>query len=181
MQNHLSDYELIKRIAQGDSKGFSKLLGLYQRKVFGVCYHLMNDAAVAEDLAQETWIRVVQNAGSYSPIASVPAWICRIARNLCLNELKRRQRWQELEPEDEAQVVDEQESIEDVMVHIQNNKKLESAMSQLPANQKMVLMIYLSEDKSHAEVAQEMAMSVGAVKVLLFRARENLKKYIGDL
>ncbi|MBY0385042.1 sigma-70 family RNA polymerase sigma factor [bacterium] len=180
MQNH-SDHELILKIAQGDSKAFSSLLLRHQKKIFGLCYYLMNDAALAEDVAQETWIRVVQYAPKYSPIASVSAWMSRIARNLCINELKKRNRWSDLEPDDEAQIKDEHESVESMMEQIQQQQKLDFAMSLLPAQQKMALMIYLVEDKSHSEIAQEMDMSVGAVKVLLFRARQQLKKTLEGL
>ena len=67
------------------------------------------------------------------------------------------------------------------MESVQKKSQLDQAMAMLPANQKMALMIYLMEDKSHAEIAHEMGTSVGAVKVLLFRARESLKKSLESL
>ena len=176
----ITDHELILLIAKGDSKAFSNLLQRHKKRVYGICYYLLNDSALAEDMAQDTWMKVVQYAPRYSPIASVLAWISQIARNLCLNELKRRKRWFELAPEEEAQVIDEKESVEEVMESVQKKAKVDQAMALLPANQKLALMIYLTEDKSHSEIAQEMGSSVGAVKVLLFRARETLKKCLEE-
>lgn len=178
--SNLTDHQLIQLIAKGDSKAFSNLLQRHKKRVYGLCYYLMNDAGLAEDMAQDTWIKIVQNAPRYSPIASVVSWISQIARNQCINELKRRQRWFELAPEEEAQVIDEKESVEDVMESVQKKAKVDQAMALLPANQKLALMIYLSENKSHSEIAQEMGSSVGAVKVLLFRARETLKKCLEE-
>jgi RNA polymerase sigma-70 factor (ECF subfamily) len=172
----MDDAELLKKIAKGDSKCFSILLEKYKSKVFGTCYYLMGEKSLAEDLAQETWIRVVNSANEYQPIAPVIAWILRIARNACYNELRTRNRWSELSPEEENQVVNEQLSAEEVLSGIEDESRLKKAMIELPPQQKMALLMVVQEEKSHAEVAKELGCSTGAVKVLLFRARENLKK-----
>ena len=176
----MEDSQLLTKIAKGDSKAFSSLLEKYKSKVFGTCYFLMGDKALAEDLSQETWIRVAKSAADYRPIAPVVAWILRIARNACFNELRTRNRWKELSPEDEKQIVDEHSSIEDMMGQSEKETKLQEAILELPPQQKMALMMVVQEEKSHAEIAKELSCSVGAVKVLLFRARENLKKRLEE-
>ena len=176
----MDDSQLLKQISKGDSKAFSSLLEKYKSKVFGTCYFLMGDKALAEDLSQETWIRVAKSAGDYTPVAPAIAWILRIARNACYNELRTRNRWSELSPEDEKQIVDDHGSVEDVMGQTEKETKLQDAILELPPQQKMALMMVVQEEKSHSEIAQELQCSIGAVKVLLFRARENLKKRLEE-
>lgn len=180
MANLNQEHQLLLRIAKGDSKAFSSLLSLYKSKVFGTCFYLMGDRALAEDLSQETWIRVVQNAESYRPVASVSSWILRIARNACLNELRTRNRWTELKPEDEGQLEDATESVETLLQQFEKEEKFQKALLELTAQQKVALMLVVQEEKSHSEVAQELQCSVGAIKVLLFRARETLKKHLEE-
>lgn len=174
------EHQLLLRIAKGDSRAFSSLLAIYKSKVYGTCFYLMGDRALAEDLSQETWIRVVQNAESYRPIASVSSWILRIARNACLNELRTRHRWAELSVEDEGRLEDGAESVEEVLQRFEKEEKFQKALLELTAQQKMALLMVVQEEKSHSEVAQELQCSVGAVKVLLFRARETLKKHLEE-
>ena len=172
----MEDSQLLKKIAKGDSKSFSVLLEKHKSKVFGTCYYLMGDKALAEDLSQETWIRVVKSAEDYQPTAPVIAWILRIARNACYNELRTRNRWSELSPEEENQVIHDQLTVEEILGNEEDESRLKEAIVKLPPQQKMALLMVVQEEKSHAEVALELKCSVGAVKVLLFRARENLKK-----
>lgn len=176
----MEDSELLKKIGKGDSKAFSSLLEKYKSKVYGTCYYLMKEKALAEDLSQETWIRVVKSANEYRPLAPVLSWILRIARNACYNELRTRNRWSELSPEEENQIVDNKETIEDLIGQIENETKMQKAILELSAQQKIALMMIIQEEKSHSEIAQELNCSVGAVKVLLFRARESLKKRLEE-
>ena len=104
------------------------------------------------------------------------AWILRIARNACYNELRTRNRWSELSPEEENQVIHDQLTVEEILGNEEDESRLKEAIVKLPPQQKMALLMVVQEEKSHAEVALELKCSVGAVKVLLFRARENLKK-----
>lgn len=172
----MEDSELLKRISKGESKAFSILLDRYKSQVFGVCFFLMKEQALAEDLSQETWIKVVKACDDYQPVAPVSAWIKRIARNACLNELRTRNRWTELSIEDESRIMDEQLGIDELIEKVEDDAKLKTALLDLPPQQKLALMLVIEEEKSHAEIALELNCSVGAVKVLLFRARENLKK-----
>lgn len=172
----MNDFELIKKVADGDSKAFASLLSRYKAQVYGTCYYLMGEKSLAEDLSQETWIRVVKAASDYQPTAPLLAWILRIARNACLNELRDRKRWTELTQESEEKIQDEAISVLDLMEEAEDEGKLKRAIMELSTQQKLALMMVVQEEKSHSEIAQELQCSVGAVKVLLFRARESLKK-----
>ncbi len=176
----MEDSELLKKIAKGDSKSFAALFEKYKSKVYGTCYYLVSDKALAEDLSQETWIRVVKSAQDYQPIAPVISWILRIARNACYNELRSRNRWVDLDGEEEQQVPHDQLSVEEILGNFEDESRLKEAIIKLPPQQKMALMLVIQEEKSHSEVAQEMSCSVGAIKVLLFRARESLRRRLEE-
>lgn len=172
----MNDHELIQKVAKGDSGAFTNLLGRYKGQVYGTCYYILGDKSLAEDLSQETWIRVVKAASEYQPSAPLLAWILRIARNACFNELRHRKRWTELTQENAEKIPDEAISITDLLEDAENESKLKKAILELSPQQKLALMMVVQEEKSHAEIAQEIGCSVGAVKVLLFRARESLRK-----
>jgi len=176
MENELQDQDLIKQIAKGSEVAFTSLLRRYKKRVYGTCFFLMGDKALAEDMSQETWIRVVKGAPDYRPLASVITWILRISRNLCLNELRTRNRWESFEESEANSLPDETANGEGLLSELQNQKLLQAAILKLPVSQRAALMMVTQEDKSHAQIAQELDCSVGAVKVLLHRARKALQK-----
>lgn len=176
MENDVEDQEMIKKIANGSEAAFTSLLLRYKKRVYGTCFYLMGDQALAEDMSQETWIRVVKGAPRYRPLAPVISWILRISRNLCLNELRTRNRWESFEESEAQNLPDEAANMEGLLTDLQNQNLLQTAMLKLPASQRAALMMVTQEDKSHAEIALELDCSVGAVKVLLHRARKSLQK-----
>lgn len=173
------DEALLRQIAKGDSKAFESLLRAHKRAVFGLAYHLTGSKMTAEDISQETWIRVVKNAESFKG-ESARAWILTIARNLSLNEL-RRGKWEaELPPEDEGRLVSDAFSFDELMQTESDLKRVQSALTRLPDRQRVALVLFLSEERTYAQIGAELELDVNAVKALLFRARENLKKMMAE-
>lgn len=181
MTNMTTDEELIQRIAQGDSKAFESLLGRYQKNVFGLCRKLMRSDMLAEEIAQETWMRVVCASSQFETNGSVKSWILTIAKNLCLNALEKRG-WEEALPEGaEEQIQDPGEELEAWLSSQQEKRKLTRALDHLPDRQRAALILWMQEEKTYEELAREMKTNVGAMKVLLFRAKENLAKIFQEL
>lgn len=176
----VQDDELIRRIARGDSKAFESLLGRHKKSVYGLATHLMGSKAQGEEIAQETWIRVIRHAEAYAGRGSAKSWILTIARNLALNELRKRQWEEELEPNSAEKIPDGAVSFEDLLSSEEDARRVQTAMLELPDRQRVALVLFLSEDKSHSEIAVELDLQVNAVKALLMRARENLKKHLTD-
>ncbi len=176
----MDDFELLQKIAKGDSKAFESLLHKHQRAVYGLSLRLLKSSSLAEDNAQETWIRVVKSAGSFEKRATVLAWIMTIAKNLALNSLEKRG-WEEaLSPEDENQVMADQKDMELELLQGETLQKLKAAVSQLPDRQRVALILWMEQEKSYSELAQEMKLNANAVKVLLFRAKENVQKLMKE-
>lgn len=178
--NEVPDEDLLKRIAGGDASAFALLFAKYKNAVFGLAFHLMGSRMQAEDIAQETWIRVVKNAASFRGGGSARAWVLAISRHLALNSLRQRKWEAELPPENEAALVDESLSFEDLLQSEEASRRLQAALAELPDRQRVALVLYLGEEKSYAAIASELDIEVNAVKALLFRARENLKKRVGE-
>ena len=174
------DLQLLKKIAERDSGAFEVLLNKYQNLIYGFCYKMLKDRQRAEDVTQETWLKVVLNAESFRPTGSVRSWILSIARNLVIDDFRSRKRWTDISEEAWASIDDPQQNIEKLFSDHESNELLNQAFAELPENQKVVLTMVLVEELSQSEVAAKLGTSVGAVKATLFRARENLRKSIEE-
>lgn len=186
MKNFIDDCRLLENIAQGDSKSFESLLGKYKDLVYGFCFKMTGDKSMAEDLSQETWLKVVQNAHSFypkynsdsQPVAKVSSWIVKIARNLALNEIKKK-KW-ELSDESYIQgLEDPDKDIESLLIGIQNKNDINKAIQSLSEQSRVVLVMWMSDEVSHSQIAEELSISVANVKVVLFRAKKELQNLLG--
>lgn len=173
------DVVTLKMIANGDSKAFESLLYKYQSLVYGYCMKMLKNKQKAEDITQETWIRVLRHAHTYKPTGSAKSWIMSISRNLVMDEFRSTKKWVDLEDHVWNSIEDTQADIEKLFHENELNEKLNQAFAELPENQKIILTMVLIEELSQAEVAKNLNTSVGAVKASLFRSRENLKKQMG--
>ena len=87
------DADLMLRVKQGDRSAFEALVEKYQQPVMNLIYRMLPDAAEAEDIAQHVFLQVFKSAHRYEVSAKFSTWLFTIARNLSLNELRRRSRW----------------------------------------------------------------------------------------
>src|SRR6266700_804908 len=86
------DAALMLRVKQGDSIAFAELVDKYKQPVMNLVYRMLRDATEAEDLAQNVFLQVFKSAHRYEVSAKFSTWLFTIARNLCLNEIRRRSR-----------------------------------------------------------------------------------------
>jgi len=184
--------DLMTRVARGDDNAFEILVHRHQQAILNLIYHFMGRRARAEDLAQEVFLRIWQSAGRYKPTAKFTTWIYRITANLCFNELKalgRRRRLfvepsqgVDLEPEEVYPNADEGKALspEDLLITSERNRQLLNAIQQLPANQRMALLLKRFEGLSYEEIAQIMGRSAQAVDSLMVRAKRNLQKNLSE-
>ena len=176
----MTDAELIKKIASGDPQAFEKIFQKYKSHVYGLSLRLLASSSLAEDNSQETWIKVVQAASQYEDTGSAQAWILRIAKNTALNTIRKRGWEQELTSEDSEEIADTGENVLELISASQDIQRLKSAMDQLPDRQRVILILWLSEENDYSELANEMQIRLNAAKVLLFRAKENLARLIKE-
>ena len=177
--------DLMTRVAKGDEDAFEILVTRHQAPVLSLIYRFLGDRTRAKDLSQEVFVRVWQTAKSYEPRAKFTTWIYRITANLCLNDLKsaRRKKWLQFlrsdgdyEIQTEKALPDGSPSPEDVLLAKERSRQISDALQNLPANQRMALLLKRYDDLSYQEIARIMGCSVSAVESLLVRAKRTLQE-----
>ncbi|MDH7501901.1 MAG: sigma-70 family RNA polymerase sigma factor [Verrucomicrobiota bacterium] len=182
---HDPDTELMLRVKRGDMEAFAVLVEKYKQPVMNLVYRALPDPTEAEDLAQNVFVQVHKSAHRYKPSAKFSTWLFTIARNLCLNEIRRRARHpaESLDQQDAAgdgdaarQVADiRHRDPSDLLLKNELESKVEEAIRALPAKQRIALLLCREEELSYEEIARVLGRSVSATKSLIHRARETLK------
>jgi RNA polymerase sigma-70 factor, ECF subfamily len=180
-----SDSALMLRVKQGDMTAFAELVEKYKQPVTNLIYRTLRDATEAEDLAQNVFLQVFKSAHRYRVSAKFSTWLYTIARNLCLNEIRRRSRHpaDSLDlnhPGQEDQPLRQYEdkktfSAPDNLLQEELWAKIEQALGDLPENQRTALVLCREEEMSYEEIAEVLDCSLSATKSLIHRAREALK------
>jgi len=170
------DAELVSLVAQNDEKAFRELLDRHQGGVYRFAARLIGDRHEAQDIAQETFLRFYRSAAKYRPDAALRTYLLRIARNLCIDHLrKKRPAYMDRLPE--------KESPGNPLEHVEQADsmvRLMRAVESLPANQRDAVLLYHDQDLNYAEIAEAMGLTVSAVESLLVRARRTLRKHLSD-
>lgn len=176
----MDDQALIRKIAKGDSKAFESLFQKYKALVYGYSRRLLVSESLAEDNAQETWMKIVQYAHQYQEQGSLKSWMITIAKNTALNTLRKRGWEEELENETSENIQDLSLDLLSMMENQQTLGKMRKAIEELPDRQRVILILWISEEKSYEELATDLQINLNAAKVLLFRAKQNLQKMIAE-
>jgi RNA polymerase sigma-70 factor (ECF subfamily) len=186
--SHDADAALMLRVKDGDREAFEALVDKYKQPVMNMIYRTLPDATEAEDLAQHVFIQVYKSAHRYQVTAKFSTWIFTIARNLCLNEIRRRTRHPAESLDAGATENDDQPAFQyadtknfsapEALVHEELEEKIEEAVAALPEKQRTALLLCRQEDVSYEEIAQVLECSLSATKSLIHRARETLKQQL---
>ena len=182
------DFLWMQRVARGDTVAFEALIETHQARVIGTVSKMLGDAADAEDIAQQVFIRVWKSAARYHPTAKFTTWLFKITRNLVFNELRRRKRHPAaaLEHEQEEhhfQAADHAALSPDAsLLDAELQTAIQLAIDALPETQRMAIVLRRYEDMPYEDIGEVLGLSVPAVKSVLFRARaelkEKLRKYL---
>lgn len=171
----------IQHLAKGDQSAFNCLFSHYGDLVFGYCLKLLQNRDRAEDASQEVWVKVLKSAHRYEGRGRLRAWLLQITRNTCFNFFRdqKKNRAEDLSDVDVDVEDFTQDSVLNTLTEAQNIVQLKQHIQDLPDNQRMALMIWMTEELSYEEIAAQLQLSVSAVKSLLFRARQTLKEKLG--
>lgn len=166
----------VRRARRGDSNAFAALVKSVQRQVYGLCLRLLRTEAEAAEVAQETFLRAYQNLDRYDDARPFDLWVLTIARNQCLDLLRRRQKMKTDDVEDHAHALTSGEpSLEDGAIARQERRSLEDAMATLSVDDREVLALYYVQKRTTKEIAEVMDVAPGTIMARLFRAREKLR------
>lgn len=162
---------VIKRVAEGDNKALEELFLLYGKKVFRLALAILNDRFLSEDVVQETFLRVQQNAKSYQFRNSEREWIMTIAHNIAIDVLRKRKK----------EIVQEEISyreIPDAVIDGDNDIGFLQLIEPLNELDRQIVSLHLISELKHREIAHILNMSVSAVKKRYERA---IKKIAHEL
>jgi RNA polymerase sigma-70 factor (ECF subfamily) len=162
---------------RGDQSAFASLVRSVQRPVYGLCLRLLRTEAEACEVAQEAFLRAYQHLDRYDEEKPFDLWVIAIARNLCLDLLRRRAR---VKSEDLDEMRDtlpaSGKSQEEGVIEREERLSLDSALSTLPVEDREVLALYYVQKRTTKEIAQVVGVAPGTIMARLFRAREKLRK-----
>ena len=180
------DATLMLRVKQGDMTAFEALVEKYKQPVMNLLFRTLPDATEAEDLAQHVFLQVFKSAHRYRVSAKFSTWLYTIARNLCLNEIRRRSRHpadslDAVHPENEDQPARQYEDSKnflppDLLLQDELAQKIEEALAALPENQRTAILLFREDEMSYEEIARILGCSLSATKSLIHRGREVLKQ-----
>jgi len=182
------DAQLMLRVRDGDAASFALLLEKHRAPVIHFLYRMVQNQAVADELAQEVFLRVYRARASYEPTAKFTTWLFRIAMHLALNSLRdgRSERGQESLDEEMPdssgrQVPDRRPTVEQRLVHRVKLDEVRRAIQGLSEKQRAAVLMHKYQELEYSQIARVLSCSESAVKSLLFRAYETLRARLAHL
>jgi RNA polymerase sigma-70 factor (ECF subfamily) len=182
------DAKLMLRVKEGDATSFALLLERHRAPVIHFLYRMVQNQAVAEELAQEAFLRVYRARTSYEPTAKFTTWLFRIATHLALNSLRdgRFQRFHESLDEEREQaasreIADRRPTIEQTLLDRARLEEVRRAIAVLPDKQRAAVLMHKYQEMEYSQIARVLNCSESAVKSLLFRAYETLRARLAHM
>jgi RNA polymerase sigma-70 factor (ECF subfamily) len=177
-----TDLDLMLRVRDGDAASFEVLLRRYRLPLVSYFRRMVRDQGLAEDLAQEVFLRVYKSRERYQPDARFTTWLYRIATNLALNAIRdRRDEVSGSTGDDDdggtilERFVDPQPTVEQRLVQRDRELLIRQAVEGLPENQRVAVILHKYQEVDYRQIAAILSVSESAVKSLLFRAYEALR------
>ena len=172
MTRNLTDEDLMRKISHSDTQAFQELLNRYEKKVFALAWRFCFNETEAEDLTQETFLKIWKNAGSWRPEAKLETWIYRVLYNLFIDSRRRAKGPTEELTED---LRSDEDTPEQALVKKRTAKEVAQALNELPERQKEALVLCYYQEMKAKDAAEVLSVSQSALEALLFRARQTLK------
>jgi RNA polymerase sigma-70 factor (ECF subfamily) len=179
------DAALMIRVKRGEDDAFAELVDKYKQPVKNLVWRIIRDPTEAEDVAQNVFVQVFKSASRYQASAKFSTWLFTIARNLALNEIRRRTRHPADPLEGDAdesgehparQVADTRVTLPgDSALQTELEQKIEQALLELPEAQRTAILLCRRDDLSYEDIAAVLGCSLSATKSMIHRGRETLK------
>jgi RNA polymerase sigma-70 factor (ECF subfamily) len=184
-----TDFELLKLFVKSkDNAAFETLVNRHRRQVYNFVYKMVGRAEAAEDIFQETFLRVLKNAHTYTPRAKFTTWCLQIARNLSLDHFKRESLRQHASidattpgNEDRSMAALLQGALPESHEIAQSKELIDEvrkAVTHLPENQREALILRMYDDMPYAEISEVLGSPEGTVKYWVHEAVNTLAKYL---
>ena len=180
----MDEQALIASAREGDVRAFNQLVMLYQSMVYNVAYRILSDADAASDATQDAFLSAFKAMGKFRG-GSFKAWLLRIVTNACYDQLRVKQRRPTsslddlpVESDHSPYLHDPAEKPDEFVERQELNHMIQVAISTLPVEQRMVVVLSDVQGLSYKEIAQATGLSLGTVKSRLSRGRARLRDYL---
>lgn len=178
------DTELINQLKQGNPQAFSELVDRHQKKIFRLALGFFHDREDAQEIVQETFVRLYEKIGKFKEKNCFQSWLYRIAMNLCVDYYRKFKRKTERIGANYAGVVDQNSQFtrepEDYFDMLKFREHLQKSLFQLPKRQKLIFVLKHYGHYRYREIAGMLNVSVGCVKSLHHRSINKLKKELSQ-
>ncbi len=176
MNDNETDLLLMQQIAHGDNHAVRLLVTRWQKPLINFFYRSVNNVHTAEDLTQETFIKLCRSAEKYVPAAAFSSYLFQIAHNILVSNFRSENSRAEIvmAPQDLPEVADE--SVESTTATNEIQEALALAVKTLPDNQRTAILLLSQQHFSYEEIAKTMELTVPNVKTLIHRARLVLRE-----
>jgi RNA polymerase sigma-70 factor (ECF subfamily) len=185
-----SDAEIMLQVKAGDDSAFAYLVQKYRRPMVNFMYRMAHNAAGAEDLAQEVFLRVYRSRETYEASAKFTTWLYRIATNLAVNHARdtrheRAENQVSLDEPDEVSgrtldLPDRSPSAEENLVQRERLAAIRQRVQALPERQRIAVLMHKYQQMDYRQIAEVLKLSESATKSLLFRAYETLREQLKE-
>ncbi|TBL68356.1 RNA polymerase sigma factor SigW [Paenibacillus thalictri] len=178
------DTRLAKLARDGDRGAFAQLVDMYKDKIYHLAYRMMSNKQEAEDVVQETFLRVFTNLERYDDQQKFSTWIYRIATNLCIDRLRKRKATYSLDAEtNESEGTDfysfmpsNEDTPEKQLILSETQQQIRESIDELPEKYKSIVILRYLQDMSLQEISDVLTMPITTIKTRLHRGREFLRK-----
>lgn len=190
MQEEQLEPRLVEQAKEGNQSAFIQLVERYKDKIYYLCLRMLRSAEDAEDVAQETFLRVYTNLHRFDPKHQFSTWIYRIASNLCIDRIRKKKPNHSLDEPikgDEggrdrlSQQAGDEPTPEESLIALETRKRVVDALEQLPAHYRAVIVLRYFHDLSLAEIGEILSLPVTTVKTRVHRGREALRRLLSPM
>jgi RNA polymerase sigma-70 factor, ECF subfamily len=172
------DLELIGRCRSGDDAAFSELVDRYKDLVYGLVYRMVTDRSVADDLAQDVFLKIHRGIPYFRGEARLSTWIFRIVQNVCTQARSRRH--PEVPLESDQPGARQYGSTDAAFGDLETRDRLQKAMEQLPPNYRLLIAAHYLRGIQYEALAESLDIPLGTVKTHLYRAKRRLRELLEE-
>lgn len=164
----------------GDATALDELVRRYRRRVFGICMAYFGNPSDAEDAAQETFVALVRRASTFTGAAAFSTWMYRVATNAC-NDLARKRARRPRSSGDGVDALVDEASVDDVLANRELGIELETALAQLEAEYRDVIVLHDVAGLPYADIGERLGLPTGTVKSRIHRGHARLAAALAHL
>ena len=170
--------ELIERCRSGDDTAFAELVDRYKDLVYGLIYRMVRDRGLADDLAQDVFLKVHRGLPYFRGEARLSTWIFRIVLNVCVQTRTSRRPDVSLEDGHDDRPPRQFGSVDQAFGAIEDRDRLDKALAQLPPNYRMLVVAHYMRGVQYESLAEALNLPLGTVKTHLYRAKRRLRELL---